>query len=482
MSYIVKGYKPEKLFNIFEDICKIPRGSGNERGIARYIMDYAESRGLECFSDGAGNVFVRKPGNGISTHDPVLLQGHMDMVCEKNADIVHDFEKDPLELYVKDGYLSARGTTLGADDGIAVAIMLALLDEETVPLELLFTVEEETGLAGAKFFDCSVIRAESMINIDSEEEGIVTAGCAGGVRTDISLPVSKVDCEDGAQFFTVKISGLAGGHSGTDINSGRMSAVALTGMILPYIYAQSPFNIVSVTCDGKDNAIARECSFTVCCPEPDRLKESVSMAESELKKTLGANDQSFSVSCSPEDLKNEDKTARKMCDNLTTKNVINILGLSKKGVLKMSNQIPGLVEHSQNLGIVKTFENEIKFSFSTRSSLEFQLDISCRELDMLADLTGAEITHHSRYPGWEYNQKSAIREKYIKAYKNLYGKEPSVSVIHAGLECGIFSAEIENIDIISIGPDILDIHSPSERLDLSSCERIWNTLISVLSE
>ena len=171
-----------------------------------------------------------------------------------------------------------------------------------------------------------------------------------------------------------------------------------------------------------------------------------------------------------------------MCDNLTTKNVINILGLSKKGVLKMSNQIPGLVEHSQNLGIVKTFENEIKFSFSTRSSLEFQLDISCRELDMLADLTGAEITHHSRYPGWEYNQKSAIREKYIKAYKNLYGKEPSVSVIHAGLECGIFSAEIENIDIISIGPDILDIHSPSERLDLSSCERIWNTLISVLSE
>ena len=482
MSYIVKGYKPEKLFNIFEDICKIPRGSGNERGIARYIMDFAKNRGLECISDEAGNVFVRKPGKGASTHGPVLLQGHMDMVCEKNADIVHDFEKDPLELYVKDGYLSARGTTLGADDGIAIAMMLALLDEETVPLELLFTVEEETGLAGAKLFDCSVIKAKSMVNIDSEEESIVTAGCAGGARTDISMTLSKVDCEDGAQLFTVKISGLAGGHSGTDINSGRMSAVALTGMMLPYLYAQCPFNIVSVTCDGKDNAIARECAFTVYCPDPDRLKASVRTAESELKKTLCANDSAFSVSCNPEDLKYGDKAARKMCDSLTTKKVIDILGLSKTGALKMSNQIPGLVEHSQNLGIVKTFENEIVFSFSTRSSLEFQLDISCRELDILADLTGAEITHRSRYPGWEYNQKSSIREKYIKAYQKLYGKELSVSVIHAGLECGIFAAKIKNMDIISVGPDILDIHSPSERLDLLSCERVWNTLVSVLSE
>ena len=475
MRYVTDGLEPKTPLRIFEDICMIPHGSGNEDGVAEYIMNFASSRGLYNVRDEAGNVFVRK-GNIDENTNSVLLQGHMDMVCEKNAGVEHDFTRDGLKLVLKDGYLSAEGTTLGADDGIAVAYMLSLLDENTRPLELLFTVEEETGLEGAKKFDCSCIRSKQMINLDSEEENALTAGCAGGVRTDIMLPVER---GEGRECVRVKIGGLFGGHSGADINLGRTSAVSIAGILLALINDRADILIHKIVCAGKDNAIARECEFYICPAEQendfyDCIKKIVNMAVAQIRKFLSEDDKNLTVEC--EMLSD---TVRP-CDKQSTGKIIALLNLLRVGVLKMSNDIKGLVEYSRNLGIVETTDGEVKLSLSSRSALEFQIDMSVRELDLIAKLSGAEIKHYARYPGWEYEPKSELREKYISSYKALYKKEPAVGVIHAGLECGILSSKLCNMDIISVGPDILDIHSPAERLDIASFGRVYEILKQIL--
>lgn len=478
MSYIIQGYEPKRVFEIFEDICAIPHGSGNESGVADYICRFAEKNSLFCLRDETGNVFVRKNATaGYEDAEPVLLQGHMDMVCEKNSDSTHDFLRDGLSLSVKDGFLWADGTTLGADNGIAVAMMLALLETNSHPtLECLFTVEEETGLAGAKGFDCSVVTARQMINLDSEEDYQVTAGCAGGCRTEIDFEYCAKDIPEGYECLDISVTGLSGGHSGAEIHCGKTNAIIAMGRLLGAAYEADKFSLVSVICNGKDNAIARECFATVATNNTEALKSAILTEAEKIRPELCADDTGFTVTV------NRANKADKGLDDNTTRNIITLLLSIKTGVLKMSNQIAGLVEYSRNVGVVETDKQRIKITFSSRSSVEAQLDLSCRELDLLCEALGAECHHYARYPGWEYSPISPLRDRYISAFKKIYGKDLTVGVIHAGLECGILSSKMNGMDIISIGPNMHDIHSPCEHLDLASCERVWNVLVKTITQ
>ncbi len=470
------GYECNRALEIFEDLCQIPHGSGNESGIADYVEKFADRCGAEHYRDETGNVFIRKGATKEYENSPaILLQGHMDMVCEADAGYEHDFLSDPLDLFVENGLLGARGTSLGGDNGIAVAMMLALIETENHPvLECLFTVEEETGLAGAKGFDCSQITAKRMINLDSEEENTVTAGCAGGVRTDVLFKNSKVDLQTKRQAIEIKVGGLAGGHSGADINSGRSNALVILARLLQRALSERNVWLCDICGGGKDNAIARDAEAVVICEDIDAFKICVADEAEKIRAELCKADSGFYVSLS-------DKEADSCFDTEGTNNILGFLGLVKTGVLKFSNQIDGLVEYSRNLGIVKTDGDTVKITLSSRSSVEAQIDLSCRELSSLASLTSAQCSHYSRYPGWEYNANSSLRDEYIDTYEQLYGVRPQTVVIHAGLECGIISSKTEGLDIISIGPDMYDIHSPAERLSLASCEKIWKVLVTLLS-
>ena len=477
MGYVINGYEPKRVFEIFEDLSAIPRGSGNEKGAADYIDAFASRLGLFVLRDETGNVFVRKNASaGYEGVAPILLQGHMDMVCEKNADVEHDFEKDGLKLSVKDGCLWADGTTLGADNGIAVAYMLALLETDAHPtLECLFTVEEETGLAGAKGFDCSVVTARRMINLDSEEEWQVTAGCAGGCRTDVVFEYEQVATKPGDKRVDIAIRGLSGGHSGAEIHLGKTNAIIAMGRLLSAALEVEKFNLVNIECNGKDNAIARECFSALVCVDADKLCARINAEFAEMKKELAECDNGMTV-----ELTVSDANDTNCIDAWSTADIISFLTTVKTGVLKMSNQISGLVEYSRNIGFVETTEDKVKMVLSSRSSLEGQIDLSCRELDTLARLVGADCAHRSRYPGWEYAPISPLRDAYISAFKKLYGTDMAVGVIHAGLECGLISSKTPGLDIISVGPNMHDIHSPDEHLELASTQRVWNVLLEVV--
>ncbi len=478
MNYVIKNHEPKRVLEIFEELCAIPHGSGNEKGIADHIEAFVSRLGLEAIRDKVGNVFVRKDATeGYEDNDAILLQGHMDMVCEKNSDSEHDFLRDGLKLSVKDGFLWADGTTLGADNGIAVAMMLALLETDKHPtLECLFTVEEETGLAGAKGFDCSVITAKKMINLDSEEDHQVTAGCAGGCRTEVDFNYTPRLAPAEYKNVDIEITGLSGGHSGAEIHCGKTNAIVAMGRLLGAANKRTKFNLIRIECDGKDNAIARECFASVAAEKAGELRSIILSEFEEMRKELAECDDAMSVNISittPE-------SAVSCIDEKTTGEIITFLGVVKTGVLKMSNQIDGLVEYSRNLGVADTNGERVKFTLSSRSSLEAQLDLSCRELDMLSKLVEAVCRHYARYPGWEYAAVSPLRDRYIASFKKLYGKELSIGVIHAGLECGILASKTEGMDIISVGPDMYDIHSPREHLSLASTNRIWNVLLDVV--
>lgn len=475
-NYVINGRHPEQVFRFFEDLNAIPRGSYHEKAVSDFLVSFAKERGLEVFQDEAFNVFVRMPATaGQEQKPPILLQGHMDMVCEKNADVVHDFEKDGIDMYVDGKYLRARGTTLGGDNGIAVAVMMALMDgalSAHPELEFLITTAEEVGLDGAKAFDYSRVRARRMINLDSEDEDQITVGCAGGVRSDLSIPVKMVNFRGSALRLTVK--GLAGGHSGENINSGRANANKLMGRVL----ASAPdLHLVSIAGGSKDNAIPRECSAVLSVPhsaEASFLTAFVPHLEEVIRAELCDADSAFSLTA--ERVPAPDK----MCDKKSTLRVIALLVGVANGVLSMSQNIDGLVEFSRSLGVVRTEENRIRLVFSARSAIDSQLDASEKELEVLGALADAEVSHRGRYPGWQFSKQSPLRDAWISAYRQVIGSAPRVTVIHAGLECGVISSKLPELDMISVGPAMKDIHSPDEALDLDSCERIWRILEAVI--
>lgn len=477
-EHIIKGYKPEKLFRFFEDIAAIPHGSCNEKAIADYLEAFAVTRNLEFYRDGFDNILIKCPATAGYENEPaVILQGHTDMVCEKNSDCNHDFENDPLDLYVEDGWLKARGTTLGADDGIAVAVMLALLDgeaEEHPALECLFTVQEEIGLVGAINFDYSRISARRMINLDSAGEGCATVGCAGGCRTDIKLPVELVPA--GGNALKITLFGLMGGHSGEEINAGRENAIKLMGRLLLALRRDCDYNLISINGGLMDNAIPRECEAVITVRDIDEVKPLVIKAAAAYANELSAADSDFKMSCEPCEL------PEYMMNCACTRKTVAMLGSFNNGVLKMSQDIEGLVEYSRNIGIIRTENGCVKFTFSSRTAIESQLDSSCDYLDAFAELCGATCEHHGRYPGWAYSKESPIRDKYVSVAREVLGTEPRVEAIHAGLECGTIKSQIPDMDIVAIGAVVENMHTPDEKLELASFERFWQIIVGMLKK
>lgn len=477
MKYVTEGLEPRRVLELFEEISAIPRGSGNEEAVAKWIEKFASDRKCFCLRDGSNNVFVRVPATAEREHEAaVMLQGHMDMVCEKKEGVAHDFLRDGISIRVEDGWLRADGTTLGGDDGAAVAMMLAVIDGQlaTHPtVECLFTTDEEVGLLGAGSFDYSNVTAKSMINLDSEAEDSVTVGCAGGVRSDMTVPVKTQEMR--GEALEISITGLCGGHSGENINCGRTNAIKLMGRLLIAVGKKMRVNLVTVRGGGKDNAIPREAFAVISVADADRAARAVLRETERVRAELRAEDAGLTVGCSV-----AADAPDKMMTAETTRRVLAVMGTVQNGVIEMSRDVEGLVGFSRNLGIVKTDESGVTFVFSSRSPVESQLDASTDSLDALAAVIGAKTVHYSRYPGWNYAQRSPLRNKYLKAAARVLGYEPKVTVIHAGLECGIIRSHLPKLDMISIGPDMKGIHTPDEALSAASCERIWKIVGEML--
>ena len=464
------------LMKYFEEISAIPRGSYNEKGIADYLENFAKARGLYCYRDEYNNVLIKKPATkGSEAREPILLQGHTDMVCEKNAGVEHDFLRDPIKLYEEDGWIKAQGTTLGADNGVAVAVMLYILDGGVLAnpdIECLFTASEEVGLDGATNFDYSKLNARRMINMDSADESLIIAGCAGGQRSSLCFDVNPKTVS--AKTAKIRVSGLFGGHSGEDIDKGRANACKLMGRVL-YSIMDKETELVSVKGGTKDNAIPRECEAVVTVVDEKILKDKIEKLSRELRDGLCADDLNFELTL---EIENEREVA--CTDSETARKIVFLMHTVRNGVFEMNNDIEGLVEWSRNLGIVNCGANGAKLVFSSRSSFESRIDASAHELDDQASLLGASVKHYNRYPGWKFAPVSNVREAYAQAFESLFGRKPDITVIHAGLECGIISRSVPNIDIISCGPVVLDLHSPDEKMNKKSFENFYTVIKTVV--
>ncbi len=471
---ILENISPERVFYYFEEISRIPHGSGNEEAVAKYIEDFARSKGLFAVRDANNNVFVRKTAySGYESAPAVLLQGHTDMVCEKNEDTAFDFLSDPLKLVLEGDILRADGTTLGADDGVAVAMMLALLEDEDAahgPLECLFTTEEETGLGGMKAFDKSQISADYMINLDSEDDDTAVISCAGGFRTDFvfsDIPYEKCNSE-----ITLSVKGLMGGHSGADIHLGRANANKIAFQLLSGI---EDIRLISVNGGSKDNAIPRECTVVFTADDPMEVPDIVSENADEIKASLCEDDMGFSVECTY-------KRGQSHCfAEKYSRSIITLVNSLPYGVIDMSASVEGLVESSSNPGVIKTEGSRVTVVSSSRSSVESRLDAIQGSLDSLADFVKvSSVTHRDRYPGWDVTENSVLQKKYKEVYKTLHGEMPKILGIHAGLECGLVKSAVPEIDIISIGPNARNIHTPEETLSVSSVSKLYTILLELL--
>lgn len=468
--------EPKKLFSYFRKISDIPRGSGNESAVAEYICQTAAGLGHQATIDKAGNVFVRaKATPGYEDHSPVMLQGHMDMVCEANKSVKHDFLKDPIEFVLDGDELHANGTTLGADDGVAVAIMLTLLDsnEPHPVVECLFTTSEETGMDGMRGFNSSLVSARRLINLDSASEGYATVSCCGGVKSHIHFPFSKVETPKEWSFLTFELGGLYGGHSGEDIDLGRSNAIGLTARILYGATKICAVRTAEIEGGSRDNAIPRECIAKIAVSDGIAFKNYLQDIIPCLKAEMIPDDQNFNVSVKEssyyDTLSEEDSTS-----------LITLLSVIPNGVHGMSHSVPGLVETSSNLAVIRTGNNELEIVVSSRSSVETRLDEMQNKLECAASLTGSKIEHSGRYPGWDYLEGSPLQMTYLETFERMYNRKANIIGIHAGLECGILKGKIPDMDIISIGPDVRDLHSPNETLSISSFVKLYNMVCKLL--
>lgn len=468
MNRVLSGLKPRRVFEIFEDICAIPHGSGNTKGISDYCVAFAKKRNLYVHQDEHNNIIIKKAAScGYENAEPVALQGHLDMVCAKESCCEFDFEHEGLKLKINGNFISAEGTTLGGDDGIAVATALAILDDNTLktpPLEVVFTTDEETGMYGANGIDTSLLAAKRFINIDSENEGIFTVGCAGGCRVEIKLPVETETVQ--LPVYKLVVTGLIGGHSGTEADKGRLNANKVLAEFLRS--CGDNIQISAVSGGDKDNAIPTSAECVV-------FSDVTSNVEGFLKDNSVPTDSGLKIEVIPV----KQKTAYTIA---CSKRIINLLCDLPCGVQGMSQEIENLVETSLNIGVVRCDESHITVTLSLRSSKAVQIEALKGRLKRIADCFGAEFTSHGDYPAWEYRKNSLLRDKMTEVFKSLYGKEPGIEVIHAGLECGIFAERIEGFDGVSIGPDLLDIHTPHERMSINSVQRTYRYICHVLEE
>lgn len=477
---IIENLEPKVLWKHFDEIRKIPRCSKHEDKIRQYIIDFAKKQGLKTRTDKTGNVVILKPASsGMEKKSTVILQGHMDMVCEKNSDIKFDFTKDPIELKRNGDILTANGTTLGADNGIGLAIALSLLEDKTLkhgPLEALFTIDEETGLTGAFALEPNMLTGKIMINLDSEDFGVVTVGCAGGGGSNIELFIKTQKVNGNMQSATVKVSGLRGGHSGVDIHEQRANAIKLLSRMLWKAQSNHKFYISEIKGGDKHNAIPRE-AFAKISFEKSEKNELVSTLKSEEKSIYGEIkpiDPNFKL-----EVKDDEKVQTALTGDSQIK-VLDLLYGLPHGVDKMSYDIPNLVETSTNLATISFNENKALIHLSTRSSIKTSLQDLRDRIHAVAQLSGAKVTEEQPYPGWKPNLDSKILKLSKKIFKDMYGNEPRVEAIHAGLECGIVGEKFPGMDMISIGPTIKYPHSPEEQVHISTVDKFYKYVLKIL--
>lgn len=475
----LKTLESYKVFQFFKEMNQHPRGSKNEKEISDWLVQFGKDRNLEVIQDEALNVIIRKPGTkGYENSPIVVIQGHMDMVCEKDACSDHNFLKDPIDFVVEGDVLRANKTTLGADDGIAIAMGLAILDSNDIshpPIELLATTEEEVGMGGAQHLDPKNIKGRRMINIDSEEEGKLLVSCSGGVREVITLPIIKE--QNQKQCYRIFVHGLQGGHSGMEIDKQRGNANKILGRILYDLSSKVKFNLVSINGGAKMNAIPRESEAIIAIQDNEivNLQENIDKWNKILKVELNAQDKEVEVSL------NKVIKSIDMFTKESTEKTIGTLMLIPNGIETMSKAIEGLVESSTNLGIVATTDKSVHFESTVRSSVGTLKEFICNKGKLISSLYGAKIELLANYPEWQYNPDSKLRETLVGVYKELYKEEPEISAIHAGLECGLFSGKFNGeMDMISVGPNIFDVHTPKEHLSVSSTDRVYGYILKVL--
>lgn len=476
---ILANLEPKSLFKFFEEILSIPRPSKHEEKMTEYLINWAKERNLEYVSDEIGNVIIRKGATKGKENSPwVCLQSHIDMVCEKNSDKDFDFEKDAIVPKIEGEWLKADGTTLGADDGIGVATALAILDANDIehgPIECLFTVDEETGLSGAEALSADVLKSRILLNLDSEDEGEIFIGCAGGIDTVAKLPYDKEETPD-APAFKIMVKGLKGGHSGDDINKGLACANKLLNRILWSLDKEMDLRLACFEGGNLRNAIAREANatFVVAQADVELMKEIVEKFAVDLKYEFRTTEPDMEITLS------EAEKPAFVVDMLSQDNLLNVLYACPHGVLAMSREIPGFVETSTNLASVKMKEDHFFITTSQRSSVESAKYAAAYRVESCFLLAGADVEHGDGYPGWAPNPESKILKIAVDAYKKLFNKEPIVRAIHAGLECGLIGEKYPGMDMISYGPTLRGVHSPDERLEIKTVELYWKHTLEIL--
>ncbi len=481
MTQKLKDLQPQSIFHYFEEISNIPRGSGNEKAISDYMVQFANQLGLWVKQDEAYNVYIKKPATpGYEKAPTVILQGHLDMVCEKNKDTQHDFEKEGLDLYIEGDYIRARGTTLGADNGIAIAYQMAVLadTEHAHPaLEVLMTTDEERGMTGVAHMHPEYLEGKLLINLDTDLEGEFLVSCAGGLKAYIDLSLETEKPSEETEGMEISIKGLLGGHSGADIHFERANAHILMGRLLYNLHQEIPFKIEHIAGGSKDNVITRECEVRLAFPrgQRERVERLVLGIQETIQKEFIMHDKGIHFQCEEVALGQEVFT-----DNLTRK-LIDALTLIPNGIISYDQNMKGLVQTSLNLGILQVEEGKLRLGSAVRSSMPSKKTELVSKLETLSRFLGAQFTIKGDYPAWEYRENSTLRDLALAVYQKLYGKEPRVTAIHAGLECGFISEKIADLDMISFGPNVKDIHSPEERASISSMARVYDYLLQLLA-
>ena len=475
------GLEPASVFYYFEEICGIPHTSHHEKALSDYCVQFAKAHGLACRQDEMGNLLIKAPATpGYEKEPGLILQGHLDMVGDKTADCPLDLEKDAIHPVVDGGYVCAEGTTLGGDDGIAVAYALAVLDSKDIPhpaLEVVLTVCEEVGLLGASAMDFSDLEGRMLVNIDSEEEGVLTAGCAGGRRVECHLPIARVPVTGTA--VKADVIGLVGGHSGTEIHKGRANAIALLGRWLTLL-TENGVDYAALTLSGgaKENVIPKESSITLVLPAgiTEGVHTAAAQFAAQVQAEYGTADPAIRLQ-----LTEQGCSEYSALDADSTQRLRKALLLMPWGVQAMSMDVPGLVETSLNLGVAELGDAEAILRFSVRSSVPSAKELLARKVQTLTELLGGSVRFHGDYPAWTYARESALRDRCVAVYEAQYGAKPQIVALHAGLECGILSGKIDGLDCISFGPNLLNVHTPNERADIASVARVWEYLKAILA-
>lgn len=469
----------ESVFRYFEKICAIPHGSGNMEPISDYCLRFARENDLRVIRDKANNVVIYKPGTkGYENAEPIILQGHLDMVCQKKEHAKIDFATDGIETYTDGDFIKARNTTLGADDGIAVSMIMAVLASRDLPhppIEAVFTTDEEIGMIGAKELDCTVLKGKKMINLDSEEAGILTVSCAGGSDFKLFLPIAKTVVH--GTKITLEISNLKGGHSGVDIDKNRINADILAGRILNFAMKTADFNIIRLDGGTKGNAIPFCCKAELVAKDAESFINIMKKYISVVKNEISDREENCSVR-----LTTEDTGDYEVLNTAARDKLIHLLLTTPNGVVDMSAQIDGLVETSLNLGILTTRADGIVMQYALRSNKASALDFLEDRLTAFASYNGCDSEISCRYEPWEFKKDSPLQKLYADAFCERFGSEPKIAAIHAGLECAVFAQKIEGLDCISIGPDMFDVHTVNERLSVSSAAETFSLLCEVLKK